>query len=211
MVPCGFFRLQEDPLGPSITWLPQMGCGVRERRQFSYCNGHDLVRHKQRWCESTENPDRFRLRRVSPQVAKQPAFAIHDDHSSHGGHTLHLGSVGEWCRPQGSGSRIARFGRLCGAWMPGNNDFLFQWTRAGRTDLWELPGNRRVLRPAPIRLTAGPMNLSEPTASGAPNEAFVVGSIPRAELVKYVSQTTELVPYLSGISAEGVESSRDGL
>lgn len=99
----------------------------------------------------------------------------------------------------------------CGAWMPGNNDFLFQWTRAGRTDLWELPGNRRVLRPAPIRLTAGPMNLSEPTASGAPNEAFVVGSIPRAELVKYVSQTTELVPYLSGISAEGVESSRDGL
>ena len=98
----------------------------------------------------------------------------------------------------------------CGAWMAGNDDFLFQWTRAGRTDLWELPGNRSVLRPAPIRLTAGPMNLSEPTASGAPNEAFVVGSIPRAELVKYVPQTAELVPYLSGISAEGVETSRDG-
>jgi len=97
----------------------------------------------------------------------------------------------------------------CGAWMAGNDDFLFQWTRAGRTDLWELPGNRSVLRPA-IRLTAGPMNLSEPTASGAPNEAFVVGSIPRAELVKYVPQTAELVPYLSGISAEGVETSRDG-
>ena len=98
----------------------------------------------------------------------------------------------------------------CGAWMAGNDNFLFQWTRAGRTDLWELPGNRSVLRPAPIRLTAGPMNLSEPTASGAPNEAFVVGSIPRAELVKYVPQTEELVPYLSGISAEGVETSRDG-
>ncbi len=98
----------------------------------------------------------------------------------------------------------------CGAWMAGNNNFLFQWTRAGRTDLWELPGNRSVLRPAPIRLTAGPMNLSEPTANSAPNEAFVVGSIPRAELVKYVPQTAELVPYLSGISAEGVETSRDG-
>jgi DNA-binding winged helix-turn-helix (wHTH) protein/WD40 repeat protein len=98
----------------------------------------------------------------------------------------------------------------CGAWMAGNDDFLFQWTRAGRTDLWELPGNRSVLRPASIRLTAGPMNLSDPTASGAPNEAFVVGSIPRAELVKYVPQTAELVPYLSGISAEGVETSRDG-
>jgi DNA-binding winged helix-turn-helix (wHTH) protein/WD40 repeat protein len=98
----------------------------------------------------------------------------------------------------------------CGVWMPGNNDFLFQRTRSGRTDLWELPGDRRVLRPAPIRLTAGPMNFSQPAAGGAPNEAFVVGSIPRAELVKYVPQTAELVPYLSGISAEGVETSRDG-
>jgi DNA-binding winged helix-turn-helix (wHTH) protein len=98
----------------------------------------------------------------------------------------------------------------CGAWMAGNDNFLFQRTRAGRTDLWELPGNRSVLRPAPIRLTAGPMNLSEPTANSTPNEAFVVGSIPRAELVKYVPQTAELVPYLSGISAEGVETSRDG-
>jgi Tol biopolymer transport system component len=98
----------------------------------------------------------------------------------------------------------------CGAWIAGNRDFLFQSTRAGRTDLWELPGNRGVHRPAPIRLTAGPMNLSEPAASGAPNEAFVVGSIPRAELVKYVLPTAELVPYLSGISAEGVETSRDG-
>jgi Tol biopolymer transport system component/DNA-binding winged helix-turn-helix (wHTH) protein len=98
----------------------------------------------------------------------------------------------------------------CGAWLAGSDDFLFQWTREGRTDLWELPGNHGVLRPAPTRLTAGPMNLSEPAASGAPNRAFVVGSIPRAELVRYVPQEAQLVPYLSGISAEGVEASRDG-
>jgi DNA-binding winged helix-turn-helix (wHTH) protein/Tol biopolymer transport system component len=98
----------------------------------------------------------------------------------------------------------------CGAWITGSDDFLFQWTRAGRSDLWELRGNPGVLRPAPTRLTAGPMNLSQPTASGVLNEAFVVGSIPRAELVKYVPQEAELVPYLSGISAEGVDASRDG-
>jgi DNA-binding winged helix-turn-helix (wHTH) protein/Tol biopolymer transport system component len=98
----------------------------------------------------------------------------------------------------------------CGAWMAGSDDFLFQWTRAGRTDLWELPGNRGVLRPPQTRLTAGPMNISEPSGSGVPNQAFVIGGIPRAELVKYVTQTGELVPYLSGISAEGVEASRDG-
>jgi Tol biopolymer transport system component len=98
----------------------------------------------------------------------------------------------------------------CGAWITGGDEFLFQWTRAGRSDLWELDGNPGVLRPAPTRLTAGPMNLSHPTAGGMPNEAFVVGSIPRAELVKYIPQEAELVPYLSGISAEGVEASRDG-
>ena len=98
----------------------------------------------------------------------------------------------------------------CGAWISGGHDFLFQWTRAGRTDLWELPANRVVLRRAPVRLTAGPMNVSQPTAGTAPNKAFVVGSIPRGELVKYDPQTAELVPYLSGISAEGVEASRDG-
>ena len=98
----------------------------------------------------------------------------------------------------------------CGTWMTGSGDFLFQWTRRGRTDLWELPGNHRVLSAAPNRLTAGPMSVSGPTASAAQNEAFVVGSIPRAELVRYVPQTAELVPYLSGISAEGVEASRDG-
>jgi DNA-binding winged helix-turn-helix (wHTH) protein/Tol biopolymer transport system component len=98
----------------------------------------------------------------------------------------------------------------CGAWITGGDEFLFQWTRAGRSDLWELDGNPGVLRPAPTRLTAGPMNLSHPTPGGMPNEAFVVGSIPRAELVKYIPQEAELVPYLSGISAEGVEASRDG-
>ena len=98
----------------------------------------------------------------------------------------------------------------CGAWMANSDDFLFQRTRAGRIDLWELPGSHSALRPDPTRLTAGPMNYSEPTASRSRNEAFVVGSIPRAELVKYVEATGELAPYLSGISAEGVEISRDG-
>ena len=54
------------------------------------------------------------------------------------------------------------------------------------------------------------MNFSDPAADDVPNQAFVIGSLRRAELVRYVTQTGELVPYLSGISAEGVEASRDG-
>jgi Tol biopolymer transport system component/DNA-binding winged helix-turn-helix (wHTH) protein len=100
----------------------------------------------------------------------------------------------------------------CGTWMAGSNDFLFQWTREGRSDLWEVPGSRPMLQRAtmPTRLTSGPMNYSEPTTGGVTNEAFVIGSLPRAELVKYLPQTGEFVPFISGISAEGVAASRDG-
>jgi DNA-binding winged helix-turn-helix (wHTH) protein/WD40 repeat protein len=98
----------------------------------------------------------------------------------------------------------------CGAWMTGSDDFLFQWTRAGRTDVWELPASYHVLHSGPTPLTAGPMNFSAPAAGVGSNQAFVVGSLPRAELVRYVPQTADLVPYLSGISAEGVAASRDG-
>src|SRR5262249_6224046 len=70
----------------------------------------------------------------------------------------------------------------CGAWMAGSDDFLFQWTRAGRTDLWELPGKHSVLRPVPTRLTAAPMNYSHPATSSARNNALDVISIPPANL-----------------------------
>jgi Tol biopolymer transport system component len=60
-----------------------------------------------------------------------------------------------------------------------------------------------------VRLTAGPMNFSQ--AAGSPSrEVFAIGSLPRAERVEYEPQSGEFAPYLSGISAEGVDSSRDG-
>ena len=59
----------------------------------------------------------------------------------------------------------------CGAWLVGSSDFLFQSTREGRTDLWELPGSHSVLRPGatPSRLTAGPMNFSGTNVTVAPS------------------------------------------
>jgi DNA-binding winged helix-turn-helix (wHTH) protein len=175
-----------------------------------YCNGHDL------YVVNKDGTDRRKILTVSGYVeslrrsTNSQLLRFTMTTRAMGG----TSSIWEVSR-NGSGVRevvpgLPGSAACCGAWIAGNDNFLFQWTRAGRTDLWELPGNHSVLRPAPIRLTAGPMNLSEPAASGAPNEAFVVGGIPRAELVKYVSQTAELVPYLSGISAEGVETSRDG-
>jgi Tol biopolymer transport system component len=99
----------------------------------------------------------------------------------------------------------------CGDWTARGEDFVFQASSGDRTDLWEMRGETDFFRPnqRQVRLTAGPMNFSQ--AAGSPSrEVFAIGSLPRAELVKYEPQSGEFAPYLSGISAEGVDSSRDG-
>jgi DNA-binding winged helix-turn-helix (wHTH) protein/Tol biopolymer transport system component len=220
----GDMSMKEETYGGALWILPVAGGSARpvdnvvatdavwgERAEtILYCNGHDL------YVANRDGANRRKILTVSGHVEslrRSPSSQLlrFTMTSRAMGGTSSIWEVSA----NGAGLRevvpgLPGLAACCGAWMAGNDDFLFQRTRAGRTDLWELPGNRSVLRPASIRLTAGPMNLSEPTASGAPNEAFVVGSIPRAELVKYVPQTAELVPYLSGISAEGVETSRDG-
>lgn len=175
-----------------------------------YCDGHDL------YVVNRDGSNRRKLLEISGYVdslrwspkRQVLRFTVTNQEI---GRTSSIWEVS----PDGMGLRevfpgLPGSSACCGAWMPGTNDFLFQWTRAGRTDLWELPADHRDPRQAPIRLTAGPMNYSQPTTSGTRNQAFVIGSIPRAELVKYDNNSQELVPFLSGISAEGVEVSRDG-
>src|SRR5262249_42290921 len=215
----GYIPTKDESYASALWILPVAGGSARpvdsvlatdavwgERAEtILYCTGHDLYvvnrdgsnrRGFLNVAGYVENlrwsPDKRRLRFTVSTRAKGGTSSIWE--VSANGSGLHE------VVPALRGSSVC-----CGAWMAGSGDFLFQWTRAGRTDLWELPGKHSVLRPspAPTRLTAGPMNFSEPTASGAPHEAFVVGSIPRAELVKYVPQTAELMPYLSGISADG--------
>jgi Tol biopolymer transport system component len=59
-------------------------------------------------------------------------------------------------------------------------------------------------------LTSGPLNFEEPLPSKDGKQIFAIGSSHRAELVRYDSRSGQFVPYLAGISAEGVEFSRDG-
>lgn len=101
----------------------------------------------------------------------------------------------------------------CGNWTPDGNYFVFQSRRRGRSDLWlirENEGHFRRRHPEPMQLTTGPLNFDSPTASLDGKRLFVVGSLPRGELVRYDTQSNEFLPYLSGISAEGVDFSRNG-
>jgi Tol biopolymer transport system component len=90
---------------------------------------------------------------------------------------------------------------------------VFESTQNGRTDIWELKEKDGFLQGAdgkPEQLTDGPLNFFDPISSKDRRELFAIGVLPRAELVRYDLLTHQFSPYLSGISVEGVDFSRDG-
>ena len=106
------------------------------------------------------------------------------------------------------------FGGCCGTWTSDGRFFVFQSRRDLRLDLWALPEERRFpwrsRDDKAIQLTAGPLNFEFPLPSKDGKEIFAIGGSRRAEVVRYDSRSGQFVPYLSGISAEGLAFSRDG-
>jgi eukaryotic-like serine/threonine-protein kinase len=101
----------------------------------------------------------------------------------------------------------------CGSWTPDGQYFVFQSTRNGQTQLWAMAEKRGVLRKTnsePNELTTGPLNYFTPVASADGKKLFAIGSQLRGELGRFNQKTLQFEPYLSGISADGVEFSRDG-
>jgi len=101
----------------------------------------------------------------------------------------------------------------CGVWSPDGKYFIFQSTRNGRTDLWAMREKVNPFQQAgrrPVQLTAGPMSFLGPNSSRDGTKLFTLGIQSKNELVRYDSGTKQLVRYLSGISAEDVDFSKDG-
>jgi Tol biopolymer transport system component len=101
----------------------------------------------------------------------------------------------------------------CGNWTPDGKYFVFQALRDGTTNLWAIRERGGLVLSAsqpPMQLTTGPMNVGAPVPSRDGKKLFVQGWQPRGELVRYDSKSRQLVPYLSGISAMGLDFSRDG-
>lgn len=105
------------------------------------------------------------------------------------------------------------FHGCCGKWTPDGRYFIFEDKQGGRINLWARReggssgggGNSQL-----IQLTAGPLDFTVPIPSKDGKEIFAIGSLSRAEVLRYDSRTHEFIPYLSGISAEGLAFSRDG-
>jgi len=101
----------------------------------------------------------------------------------------------------------------CGNWTPDGKYYVFQSGRNGRTDIWAIHERHGLLRKTtsqPFQLTSGPMNTFSPLPSTDGKKLFVIGTQPRGELARYDSRSGQFAPYLSGISAEGVDFSKDG-
>ena len=106
------------------------------------------------------------------------------------------------------------FPGCCGTWTSDSRFFVFTKRVDGRSDLWAAPEHKRLgwryRHLAPFQLTAGPLNIRSPLPSKNGAEVLAIGDSPRAEIVRYDSRLRQFVPYLSGISAEGLAFSRDG-
>jgi len=101
----------------------------------------------------------------------------------------------------------------CGNWTPDGRYFVFQAVREGTANVWALRENGglfRSTRHEPMQLTMALMNIGDPVPSRDGKRLFVEGWQPRAELVRYDAKSGQFAPYLSGISAMGLDFSRDG-
>jgi serine/threonine protein kinase/Tol biopolymer transport system component len=97
----------------------------------------------------------------------------------------------------------------CGKWTPEGKYFVF----VSKGNIWARAEKGNLLGKAkgqPWQLTSGPMTFSMPLPSKDGKKLFVVGTLPHSELARYDAKSAEFVPFLSGISADGVSFSKDG-
>jgi DNA-binding winged helix-turn-helix (wHTH) protein/Tol biopolymer transport system component len=101
----------------------------------------------------------------------------------------------------------------CGTWTRDGRYFVFQSTRNFRSDIWairEKPGLLQKPEPAPTQLTSGPLSFTGPQPSYDARKLFAIGVQRRGELLRYDTRSKQFQPYLSGISADTVNFSKDG-
>ncbi len=101
----------------------------------------------------------------------------------------------------------------CGNWSSDGEYFVFQSWRNGRSDIWAIRERNSffgIRRSEPVQLTKGELSTLAPVLSRDDKKIFFFGELRRGELIRYDSKIHQFVPYLSGISADLVDFSRDG-
>jgi Tol biopolymer transport system component len=100
----------------------------------------------------------------------------------------------------------------CGNWTADGRYYVFQSAAGKSTDLWLIREKRGLFQRVakPTRLTAGPIDFQSAVPSRDGTRLFAIGTQSRGELVRYDAKARQFVPYLGGVSAVDIETSRDG-
>jgi Tol biopolymer transport system component/DNA-binding winged helix-turn-helix (wHTH) protein len=101
------------------------------------------------------------------------------------------------------------------SWTPDGKYSVFTVPRPGLggTDIWvrrEMQSGFVGSTAKPVQLTTGAMSFWYPTPSPDGKKIFAIGGQSRGELVQYDLRLQRIEPFLSGISAEHLDFSRDG-
>jgi Tol biopolymer transport system component len=101
--------------------------------------------------------------------------------------------------------------QCCGSWTPDQRYFVFQsslWSGMTLKAVSErhLPFRRPLIR----SLRSGPIWASAPSTSADGKKLFFVGWQPHTEAIRYDPKQKSFVSFLSGISAEALDFSKDG-
>ncbi len=100
-----------------------------------------------------------------------------------------------------------------GGWTPDGKYFLFEWARGGPHNIWAIREGGDFLHkqsPKPMQLTSGPLSIGSPVVSKDGKRIYVLSEVQGPQLRRYDSKSGEWKPYLSGMSAEHVDISKDG-
>ena len=100
-------------------------------------------------------------------------------------------------------------------WTPDERYFLFTMGR-GNTHTWDIWALRethslfRTRTAKPIQLTSGAMSFWSPMPSPDGKQVFAIGGQFRKKLARYDLKSGQFGPFLSSISAEQLDFSKDG-
>ncbi len=205
-LPAGTPHRLGDLVGHEATWFP-------DGQRIIFANGHDLYVARADGTESTKfasfpgfpgwprwSPDGSRLS-ISMFDSKTGSYSLWEIQAD--GSNPHPLLPG-WNNPSQE---------CCGSWTPDGKFFIFESNHEGKTQIWamaEKGGLFRKARGEPTQLTTGPLSYSHAIPSLDGKRIFAVGSQPRGELVRFNQKTQQFEPYLSGISADSVDFSKDG-
>jgi len=191
--------------GHAGAWSP-------DGKRILYANGNDLFVADEDGSSARRVltlPDRALELRWSPK-----GDVVRFDFRDYKAKTVSLAEA----RLDGSSFRILLSAEMAslsyfGNWTPDGRYFIYSVARDGRSEVWALAENAdagsRKMR-EPLRLISGPISLTRAVAGSDGKSLYAFGELRHLEIVHYDAEQGALMPFLPGVSADGLAFSRDG-